>query len=284
MAEIYKSRAGAEKIRSRYREVLGSWPVPSEHIRIPTREGETFVVASGPADGPPLVLLHGSGANASTWRGDIETWTTRFRVYAVDMPGEPGGSTPSRPDLATDAVASWFDDVLDGLSLQSTSLIGMSLGGWVALDYTIRRPARVDRISLLCPGGIGRQKVGWLPMAFLLGALGTRGKRRTARMVTGLDTPSMASALDDVTLTFAHFKPRTERLPVFPDSALRQVQAPVQVIVGDRDVMMDSSETARRVRLCIPTASVTVLGDTGHAIVGHADTILHFLAGRTDLN
>lgn len=278
MNSIYTSAAGAEEVRSRYRTALDAWPVPSDHLLVPTSEGETFVVASGPIGAPPLVLLHGSGSNAATWRADISTWATKFRVYAIDLLGEPGGSAESRPDLKTGAVASWLDEVLGELSLTTTSMVGMSLGGWVALDYAIRRPGRIEQIALLCPGGIGRQKFGWLPAAILLRALGSHGRRRTARMVTGLDRPEMASILDDVVLTFAHFRPRTERLPVFSDEDLRSLSIPMLVIVGDGDVMMDSAETARRVQDHVPDATVSILDGVGHAIVGQTDTVMRFLA------
>src|SRR5437867_11807001 len=99
MVAIYKSQDGARAVEERYRLCLSHWPVASEHLRVPTREGETFVVACGPADAPPLMLFHGSGANASMWMGDVAAWAQHFRVYAVDMLGEPGFSAPSRPPL-----------------------------------------------------------------------------------------------------------------------------------------------------------------------------------------
>ncbi|REK91888.1 alpha/beta fold hydrolase [Streptomyces inhibens] len=279
MSTIYKSEAGASEIQRRYREELHTWPVPAEHMRVPTREGETFVVVSGPEDAPPVLLLHGSGANTTMWRDDITSWARHFRTYAVDLIGEPGLSAPSRPPLASDAYALWLDDVLEGLGITSASIVGVSLGGWLALDYATRRPERVTRLALLCPGGLGRQKVGWLVKALLLRPFGRWGMRRSARKVAGLDTPQARRVLDHLVLTFTQFKPRTERLPVFSDDALGRLTVPVLVTVGGRDAMFDSQETARRVRQCVPQATVNLLPEVGHAILGQTDSVLAFLRG-----
>lgn len=125
---------------------------------MPTREGETFILVSGCEHAPPLVLLHGSGANATTWRGDVAAWSEHFRVHAVDLVDEPGPSATSRPELSTEASALWLDDVLSGLGLERVALVGMSLGGWIALDYAIRRPGRLTRMALGCPAGVGVQR------------------------------------------------------------------------------------------------------------------------------
>lgn len=277
MTAIYKSESGAGKVRRRYEELLREWPVPAEHLRVPTREGETFVVVSGPRDAPPLLLLHGSGANTTMWRGEITSWAPHFRTYAIDIIGEAGASAPSRPPLDSDRLALWLDDVLEDLGLDTISVVAASLGGWVALDYAVRRPGRITRLALLCPGGIGAQKMGWLPLALFLRFFGRRGVRQTARIATGLDTELTEQVLDDVVLTFTHYKPRTERLPIFADDALRHLTMPMLVIVGARDVMLDSATTADRVRRHIPNATVQILPDAGHAILGQADAILAFL-------
>ncbi|MDC7340657.1 alpha/beta fold hydrolase [Streptomyces lydicus] len=277
MSAIYKSEAGARELRRRYREGLDAWPVPAEHLRVPTREGETFVVVSGPEDAPPVVLLHGAGANTTMWQDDITTWARHFRTYALDLVGEPGLSAPSRPPLASDAPARWLDDVLDALGIARAAFVGTSLGGWLALDYATRRPARVDRLALLCPGGVGRQKMGWLFRALLLRPLGAWGVRRSAGTVAGLDRPEHRAVLDQLVLTFAQFKPRTERLPVFPDGVLRRLAMPVQVTVGGRDALFDSADTARRLARCVPHATVHVLPEAGHALLGQTDAVLAFL-------
>src|SRR3977135_1981018 len=115
MSKIYKSDDGERAVRERYLKFLKHWPVSNQQLRVPTRQGETFVVACGEEQAPPLLLLHGSGGNAAMWMGDIAAWAAHFRVYAVDMIGEAGLSAPARPALDSDAHALWLDDVMDGL-------------------------------------------------------------------------------------------------------------------------------------------------------------------------
>ncbi|UZJ32785.1 alpha/beta fold hydrolase [Streptomyces endophytica] len=181
--------------------------------------------------------------------------------------------------MSSDAHALWLDEVLEYLGVGRTAIVGTSLGGWVALDYATRRPDRVTRLALLCPGGVGRQKVAWLFKAVLLRAFGRRGAHRSTAAVTGLSAPETQHLLDHVMLTFTHFKPRTERLPVFPDSALRRLTMPTLVTVGRRDAMFDSEGTARRVRQCLPHATVNVLPEAGHALLNQTDSVLTFLRG-----
>jgi pimeloyl-ACP methyl ester carboxylesterase len=92
-------------VRQRYLEFLKRWPVPNRHIRLPTRAGETFIVACGAEHAPAVLLFHGSASNSAVWMGSVATWAAQFRVYAVDMVGEPGLSAPSRLALASEAHA-----------------------------------------------------------------------------------------------------------------------------------------------------------------------------------
>ena len=127
MKSIYKSPAGERAVKERYQAFLKYWPVPNEQLRVPTGAGETFVIASGQPNAPPLVLLHGSGFNSVSWMGDVATWAQNFRVYAVDIIGHPGFSAPTRPRYDSDAYAQWLDDVLTSLGPGEYSIVGISL-------------------------------------------------------------------------------------------------------------------------------------------------------------
>ncbi|MEB3371448.1 alpha/beta fold hydrolase [Saccharopolyspora mangrovi] len=274
---MYKSERGRLAILRTYRELLDDWPVPATRRTVETSLGQAFVLESGPQDGPPLVLLHGSGTNTAMWRAEVPEWSRHHRVLALDLPGEPGLSAQVRPALDSDAHARWLDEVFDHLGLRAPAVVGASLGAWVALDLAVRRPSRVGRLVLLCPAGIGGQKYGWLLPVILLRMLGRWGRRRSVVKVAGLTDEAF---LDYLTEIYREFRPRTERLPVFTDVQLAGLPMPVLAIAGERDAMFDTAETARRLRKA-PGATVRVLPGVGHSVVRQAEAVSAFLVKKS---
>jgi pimeloyl-ACP methyl ester carboxylesterase len=282
VSAIYRSNAGAQAVEARYREFLRRWPVPNRQFTVPTREGETFVVACGCETAPPLLLFHGSGANATAWLADIAEWSAHFRVYAVDMIGEPGLSAPSRPPLGSEAYALWLDDVLAALSLSCVSIAGVSLGGWLALDYATRRAERVRKLALMCPAGIGRQR-NFLLKALPMMLLGPWGNRKVHEMVFGRARPQMSPGQmqmrDFMVLIFKHFRPRIVKIPIFSDAELKLLTLLLLAIVGGKDVMLDSADTRERLARLVARADIRFLPEARHYIPGQTQTILEFLRG-----
>lgn len=281
MTGIWKRPSDGATVLARYRELLRLWPVPCEHRTVATSLGETFVVASGPADGPAVLLLHGSAANSASWIGDVAHLAPNFRVFAVDMVGEPGLSAESRPPLASGVYANWLGEVMSGLGLARAALVGISLGGWLALHYATTHPDRVTAMTLLCPGGVGRHR-NVLLWALPLLMLGPWGRRKAMEKILGPAPPGEPSPGavvfgEFMQLIFASFRPRTEALPPFEDAALERLSMPVQVILGAQDAMIDSAGTRDRLQRHAPHAEVIWLPDAGHMLVNHGATIARFL-------
>jgi pimeloyl-ACP methyl ester carboxylesterase len=284
MKGIYKSEEGERAVRERYLKFLKHWPVPNEQLRVPTREGETFVVVSGPRDAPALVLLHGASGNSVMWMGDIAAWAAHFRVFAVDVIGDAGLSAPSRPPLESAAHALWLNDVMEGLSLSRASFVGVSNGGWLALDCATRRPDRVESLVVLCPGGVVRARNILLKvLPFLL--LGNWGARKVREKILGR-TPANAPKAhqvfaDFIALIFQHLCPRTKRHPILSDDALKRLTMPVMVILGGKDVVLDSAAIKQRLERVLPHAAIRYLPEAGHFIPGQTAPILEFLLAST---
>lgn len=282
MTGIWKTPAGGEAVLARYREFLKFWPGEAEQLRVPTAQGETFVIASGPKDAPPVLLLHGSASNSASWMGDAALLTRHFRVHAVDMIGEPGFSAEARPPLATHVYADWLGEVIAGLGVQRAALVGISLGGWLALEYATRRPETVSAIGLLCPGGVGRHK-NILVWALPLLMLGPWGRRKIMQRMAGgapppKDLPPAARAYGAfMDLTFANFRPRTEVLPPFTDADLARLDMPLLAILGAKDVMIDAAGTRERLTRNVAKAEVVWLPEAGHLLIDQGRVVDAFL-------
>lgn len=106
-------------------------------------------------DGPPLLMLHGSGPGVTGWRnyrGNLAVFAEHFRCLVLEFPGF-GVSDPTdqHPMAAAPAAVLRF---LDGLGLHEVDVIGNSMGGIVATQVAIRHAQRVCRLVTI--GGMGR--------------------------------------------------------------------------------------------------------------------------------
>ncbi|MEV6060110.1 alpha/beta fold hydrolase [Nocardia asteroides] len=106
-------------------------------------------------EGPPLLLLHGSGPGVTGWRnfrGNLAVFAERFRCLVLEFPGfgvsDDFGGHPMV--TALDAVVRF----VDALGLDTVDIIGNSMGGGVALNYAIAHPERVGKVVTI--GGIGK--------------------------------------------------------------------------------------------------------------------------------
>ena len=105
-------------------------------------------------DGPPLLLLHGSGPGVSGWanyRGNLGVFAEHFRTLVLDFPGF--GKSYSCEGSPMVAALPAVLDFLDGMSLDAVPVVGNSMGGNVAARLTAGHPERVSRLVTI--GGIG---------------------------------------------------------------------------------------------------------------------------------
>lgn len=132
--------------------------------------------------GPALLLLHGIGDNSSTWNEIIPHLAKSFTVIAPDLLGH-GLSDKPRADYSIAAYANGMRDLLSVLEIERVTVIGHSLGGGVAMQFTYQYPQLVERLILVCSGGITRDVSPLLRLVSLPG---------TARLIEFLRIPGIA--------------------------------------------------------------------------------------------
>lgn len=191
---------------------------------------------AGPETAPPIVLLHGAGPDASavSWKEVFPELADSYRVYAVDFPGF-GESDRVPPDVTPDIeyYAGVLGVVLETLALVEVTLVGISMGGGVALEYTFEAPARIARLVSVDSYGLSERNPGGRSTAALVKTpklleltwyLATKSRRLTRA--------SLANVVHEGNLTEA-----------FVDDAYRQIQRPNS---GDAHIRFNRAEVGWR--------------------------------------
>ncbi|MDV7242416.1 MULTISPECIES: alpha/beta fold hydrolase [Rhodococcus] len=110
-------------------------------------------------EGETLLLIHGMAGSSDTWRAVIPQLSRRYQVLAPDLPGH-GRSAKPRGDYSLGAFAAWLRDLLDELGIPRVTVVGQSLGGGVAMQFSYQHPELCNRLVLIGSGGLGRD-VNW---------------------------------------------------------------------------------------------------------------------------
>jgi pimeloyl-ACP methyl ester carboxylesterase len=149
-----------------------------------TTQSGLFYEVSGTGD--PVVLIHAFGVDRRMWQPQIETFERQFRIVRYDLRGHGRSASPNGP------YASYEDlrEVLDALKIDRATLVGLSAGSEVALDFALVHPGRVGRLILASPGLSGYRipPLPWTGPTFQAAANGD--PERAASLWA--DTPIMA--------------------------------------------------------------------------------------------
>jgi pimeloyl-ACP methyl ester carboxylesterase len=99
----------------------------------------------GPATAPAIVFLHCTAANRKLWLPQMERLADQFHVIAPDLPGH--GALAEQP-FRLDTACQYVGDVIDRIARRTALVVGLSLGGYVAMELARQTPGRVAGLVL----------------------------------------------------------------------------------------------------------------------------------------
>jgi pimeloyl-ACP methyl ester carboxylesterase len=149
-------------------------PGSADTLEEPPAEAEG-VTARGALGAPAIVFLHGTRLSRAVWTLQLEALDDEFRVIAVDLPGHGARATlPFSLDRAVEVVA---EAIRDGAAGGRAVVVGLSLGGYVAMSLAEQHP---DLVRGLVIAGASAEPVGVRLLAYraLAAALSRLGGRR----------------------------------------------------------------------------------------------------------
>ena len=257
-----------------------SSPAPSVHVAGRDIHYNEF------GQGPALLMLHGGGPGASglsNYSRNIDALAKHFRVLVPDLPGY--GLSSKSVDFTNpfNDLASAMLGFLDAMEIDTVHIVGNSLGGATALAMALQAPARVERLVLMGPGGVGISQNAPTDglkalLTYYLGEGPTLDKlRKFIREYLVFDgnlvdesliVARYAASVDPQVVANPPLRPPADpaafkRLDFLLDDRLRQLPQPTLVLWGSED-RVNPPSGALALQQQIPSCDVHLYARTGH--------------------
>ncbi|HKA40562.1 MAG TPA: alpha/beta hydrolase [Burkholderiales bacterium] len=286
--------------------ILFSWQAHRREV-IPAREAAPasgryvnaadvaiFVQESGPADGPAVLFVHGTGAWSETWRESMSILARAgYRAIGIDLPPFGYSQRPARPSYAKQDQGRRIVGVLDALKITRVILVGHSFGAGPTVEAALLAPRQVRGLVLVDAALAIRADGGAPePVSPLLNALLAVVPLRNAVVATFLTNPGFtrkllqgfiddpARATDERVVVYQRplvvegtTQAVGEWLPALlapasvsaseDPASYKSLRMPVFAIWGDRDTITPL-EQGKRLAGITPKAELLVVNGVGH--------------------
>ena len=235
--------------------------------------------------GPTIVLLHGIFASLHTWDVWADSLSQDYRVIRLDLPGFGLTGPASNNDYSIKAYLSHLHQLLKQLDTGPVHLVGSSLGGMIAWNYTATYPQQVSSLTLLDPAGYPFD-LPWILDVAQWPIVGDMFEYITPRFVVSMNVRSVYSDNDKITpetldryyqlllhpgnrqavvqglRDFSH-----SHQSIDPSAILQQIQQPALIMWGVDDAWIPF-ELAHRFNQDLPNSQLRLYPGVGHIPMG----------------
>ncbi|WP_176586218.1 alpha/beta fold hydrolase [Priestia megaterium] len=253
-----------------YDKSLELWPIKFSTRFIKTSQGITHVIDNGNELNPPIILLHGARMSSTMWYLNIADWSKDYRVVCIDILGDKNKSILEKEFTDRFSYALWLKEVLDELHISKTHIVGLSYGALHTVNFLSFFPEMVNKSVIMSPAAT------YLPFSptfysyafelvhkkegverFLNWIFNNRYKVHPfikAQLIAGIEKVSSVKK-----------NQKEEGFPyIFRDEELIKIDNPFLLLLGEKEVMYDSSKAFYRARNSSPNLTVEMVEGVGH--------------------
>jgi pimeloyl-ACP methyl ester carboxylesterase len=235
-------------------------------------------------EGHPIIFIHEFASDIRGWEHQLRHFSRSYRCVAYNARGYPPSDVPA--DASSYGWESAVDDieaVMHGLSIERAHLVGLSMGGYAALQFGLRHP---EKVSAICAAAVGSgshpaQRDAWLRETSVLARIfSDRGMEGIAERIARGPTRIQLQHKDpkgwqEFVVRLRELSPRGLSHTMARCQALRpslhdlrdqlsEMMLPVLLAVGDEDVAC--LETNLMLKPVLPDAGLWIVPNTGHGI------------------
>ena len=224
--------------------------------------------------GPAVLLLHGFPLDGTMWEEQVDVLAGRFRVIVPDLRGHGRSPAPPGPYTMDQHVAD-VAALLDRLGIERAALVGLSMGGYITLNFVAAHPGRVWAVVLAdtrAPGDAEETKRTRAEQARLVrsGGLEHFIEMQIPRMIGPLNLARRPEVADRYREIVRRARPESiaaalDGLAARPSmtATLERISQPTLVIVGSEDAATPPAD-ARQLADLIPGARLEIIEGAGH--------------------
>jgi pimeloyl-ACP methyl ester carboxylesterase len=270
VTSVYKSPQVKAQFLEIYDEKMTEWPVPYKDVFVDTEYGKVHVIASGPEEAPPMLLLHASGVSGWSWKHNVEALSQDYRTYAIDLISDAGKSEFTNLDnipKTGEDLARLYAEISDKLGVEKAYVVGASEGGFIASHYALNYPERVEKLALMGPMGYSGAVQSIIRITFTVFFPVKPVQDSTFKWAFSDSTQLKEEFAEWFPLTMTGLNSvKVAPMPLSPEER-QSLQVPVLFIFGERDNLVGDAEAARDLVQDIPNVQVEIV-EAGHLMGG----------------
>ncbi|WP_089376943.1 alpha/beta fold hydrolase [Lutibacter flavus] len=187
----------------------------------------------------------------------------------MDVIGDVGKTIPSNPPKTEKDLANWIVELFEYFGIQSAKVLGWSFGGFVAANFAIHEPERVEKLGLLAPymtfvkGGVGFL-LGFLPLLI--------PSKFTVRIFEkALCYKTNFNCIQHSHILYERFRSAKMimKVPprVFTNEELQKLVMPVLLLIGEQEFLYNSRRAIERARKILYNCDAKLIKECNHAVV-----------------
>ena len=275
--DLYKTEQGKNEILSLYDEKLATLAIAYETHNVHTGYGITNIISTGLDSNPPILVIHGSNGCAPI---ALETYlglSKAFKVYAIDVLGQPNKSAQTRLSMKDDSYGQWINEIIDLLQLENVTMAGFSFGGLVILKTLEFNERKIKAVYLSAPGYI----VNGNPLKALFKIfipmkrfVKTENIKYVERFLAQVFTERDEFAVKFLSKVFLHFKMDFTPVPVISKRKAQAIETPIFLIGAKDDILFPGVKMIKRASKIFPSLKKSLLLEKSKHVQSKKDNVI----------
>ncbi|HVE57406.1 MAG TPA: alpha/beta hydrolase [Pyrinomonadaceae bacterium] len=275
----YKNENSRKWLETWLKDALRTNNLAYEIIEIETFLGKTSVLAKNHEreDLEPVVFLPGGRTCGIFWdiNNNLAPLYEDFRIYLVDVNGQPGLSGGNAPVLDSEGYGRWLKDLVAGLGLTQANFVGASFGGSLIMKLGEIDNSAIKRAVMCNPAGFVNISLNPRNLYYLLMPMLFPSKNTVMKFLEkvvfdkdfAFEAKKREQLAEFILYTNMYFQMSVENPRPFPDETLKKLNAPSYLILDRDDIFIPQSKTQERAEKLLPNLVETVwIEKHGHGI------------------